>query len=72
MRQVTRAATLGNHGIFPRALRIWHSLVRCLGIASEAFFPVSDTGGAPEWLGVFLPGDSAQGFMPSWHFSDSA
>ena len=33
---------------------------------------MSDTGGVPESPGVSLLGDSAQGFTPSWHFSNSA
>ena len=33
---------------------------------------MSDTGDVPESPRVLLPGDSAHGFTPSWHFSDSA
>ena len=31
--------------LFPRAMRIWQPVVRCLSFALEEIFPVFDTGG---------------------------
>ena len=50
----SRAGSYGNLDTTFTSLRTWQSLARCLCIAVEFFYPVSDTGGAGV-AGSFTP-----------------